>query len=191
MNNENELKNCKLVVSKLINNSNLNISCDEITSHIREEIDTDKFSSWLNYNLDKFKSKTNQASYFKKAFVNELERGTFTLVRVQNIPTTQPLINELRNKGIVLYADDTAYLYVLWEQLINYYKIPYDLAKEINRQAINSLGISDTFDTFKKLIKNSTLLKGYRIDWENIELKTIVFISQWNKTLDALGDSYD
>ena len=187
----NELNNCKLIVSKLINNSNLNISCDEITAHIHEEIDTDKFSSWLNYNLDKFKSKTNQASYFKKAFVNELERGTFTLVKVEHLPNTQPLINELRSKGIVVLADDTAYLYVMWNQLLNLTKIPLDLAVKVNRQAINSLGISDNFETYKKLIKNSTLLKNYRIDWENIELKTIVFISNWNKTLDALGDSYD
>ena len=191
MNIENELNNCKLVISKIINNSNLKVSCDEITAHIREEIDTDKFSSWLNYNLDKFKSKTNQASYFKKAFVNELERGPFTLVKVQHLPNTQPLINELRSKGIVLLADDTAYLYVMWGQLLNLTKIPLDLAIRVNRQAINSLGISDNFETYKKLVKNSTLLKGYRIDWENIELKTIVFISNWNKTLDALGDSYD
>ena len=191
MNNENELNKCKLVVRDIIIKSNLNVSCDEVLTRIHEEIDTDKFSSWLNYNLDKFKSKTNQASYFNKAFANELERGTFTLIKLQHLPNTQPLINELRSKGIVLLADDTAYLYVMWDQLLNYTKIPFNVATEVNRQAINSLGISDTFDTFKKLIKNSKLLKDYRIDWDNIELKTIVFISNWNKTLDALGDSYD
>ena len=191
MNNENELNKCKLVVRDIIIKSNLNVSCDEVLTRIHEEIDTDKFSSWLNYNLDKFKSKTNQASYFNKAFANELDRGTFTLVKLQYLPNTQPLINELRSKGIVLLADDTAYLYVMWDQLLNYTKIPFNVATEVNRQAIDSLGISDTFESFKKSVKNSKLLKDYRIDWDNIELKTIVFISQWNKTLDELEKSYD
>lgn len=179
---------CKNRIQNIIIKSSLNINCDEILIHIHEPIDVDKFESWLNYNLDKFKSKTNQASYFKKAFTNELEKGTFKLIKLNYLPKTQVLINELRDKGVVILADDSAYISVLWAELLNTYKVPSELAIRINRQAVNQ---ADNFNAYKTLVKSSAELVNYNVDWKEIDRKTLIYINGWNKTLDELESIYD
>ena len=192
MNNEmNNITNCITVIKGIISNSCLNISCDDIPIYVREEIDTDKFKTWFDYNLDKFKDKSNQNQYFKKSFANELSKGTFTLNKVYYVPATEPMVNELRSKGIVLLADDTAYLYTMWEELLNHYKVPRDVCVQINRYAINNLIITSDFNHYKKLVKESALLVNYKVDWAAINKKTSDFIAKWNETLDELESSYE
>lgn len=182
----NELNNCVTDIRKYITNSCLNINCDDIVTHIHEPIDTDKFKTWFDYNLDKFKNKSNQNQYFKKAFENELTKGTFTLNKVHYLPNTEPLINELRGKGITLLADDTAYIYTLWEELLNHYKIPEDICFQINKDAVSKFTITSDFKHYVKLIQTSSLLKDYKIDWEDIKHKAVAFNQKWNETLDEM-----
>lgn len=192
MNNElNELNSCITDVRECINNSCLNISCDDIVMRIHEPIDTDKFKSWFDYNLDKFKNKSNQASYFKKAFENELNKGTFTLNKVIYVPNTEPIMNELRGKGIVLLADDTGYLYVLWWELRNRYKIPNEILMQINRDAVIQFNIKSDFKHYIRLIQTSPYLKDYKIDWEDIKRQADKFNRNWDKKLDEMESSYE
>lgn len=192
MNNEmNNITNCITVIKGIISNSCLNISCDDIVIHIHEEIDTDKFKTWFNFNLDNFKNKSNQNQYFKKAFTNELAKGTFEKAKVYYVPATEPMINELRSKGITILADESAYLYTMWEELLNHYKVPREIGVQVNRQAINSLTITSDFKHYVQLIQNCDLLKSYKIDWADIKDKTDAFIKRWNETLDELENSYD
>ena len=191
MNELNNVNRCITEIKSIITKSCLNIVCDDILIHIHEEIDVDKFQTWFNFNLDNFKNKSNQNQYFKKSFINELNKGTFVLNKVYYVPSTEPIINELRSKGVVVLADETAYLYTLWEELLNRYKIPREMCVQVNRQAISNLTITSDFKHYIKLVKGSELLKGYNIDWESIKRKTIDFIKSWNETLDKLGDSYE
>ena len=191
MNNElntYNLSNCIIVIKGILKNHNLQ-DYDGILNYIHEEIDTDKFESWLKYNLDKFKSKAE--SYFIKSFTNELEKGTFEKTKVYYVPATEPMINELRSKGITILADESAYLYTMWEELLNRYKVPREIGVQVNRQAINSLTITSDFKHYVQLIQNCDLLKSYKIDWADIKDKTDAFIKRWNETLDELEKSYD
>lgn len=183
---------CKEIVRKCISSSNLNINCDEILQYIHEEIDADKFDSWLKFNLDTFKSKTNQASYFKKSFLNELNKGTFKKEHLYFLPNTQPLINAMRDKNITILADDAAYLYVMWGYLLNIKKIDEKTCVELNNKIIAYMHDGQTFSDYKKLLKNSKTLKDYNIDWELIDKKTQAYISQWNDILlDLESSDYD
>lgn len=180
--------NCKELVRECIDNSSLNINCDDVVACIHEEIDVEKFKTWFQFNLDKFKSKTNQNTYFKKSFLNELEKGTFEYIRLHYIPNTQPFINDLRNKGICVLANDCAYLFVIWDNLINYCKVPVDVARELNRKILNYLTPNNNFEDYKALLRKSKTLSTYNIDWNKVEDETNKFIADWNKTLDELGD---
>ena len=192
MNNElNNLIECITDIRGIISSSCLNIVCDDILKEIKEPIDVDKFKTWFNYNLNNFKSKTNQTSYFKKAFTNELVKGTFEKAKVYYVPATEPMINELRSKGITILADESAYLYTMWEELLNHYKVPREIGVQVNRQAINSLTITSDFKHYVQLIQNCDLLKSYKIDWADIKDKTDAFIKRWNETLDELEKSYE
>lgn len=182
------LLECKELIRKCVSNSCLKVNCDEILTCVHEPIDTDKFESWLSFNLETFKSKTNQSSYFKKSFVNELNKGTFTISKVEYIPNTQELINQMREK-IVLLADDTAYLTVLWDYMLNDKKIELSTCKKLNQQVI--VYMTGTFEDYKSLLKRSNTLKPYNVDWELIDKRTAEYINSWNQTLDELESAYD
>ena len=182
---------CKEIVRKCIVSSSLNINCDEILTYIQEEIDTDKFDSWLQFNLETFKSKTNQASYFKKSFLNELSKGTFKKEHLYFLPNTQPLINAMRDKNITILADETAYLYVMWDYLLNIKKIDEKTCVELNNKVITYMHDGQTFSDYKKLLKNSKTLKEYGVDWELIDQKAQEYIGGWNNILNELESEYD
>ena len=187
MNNElNNINKCITDIKSIISSSCLNINCDDILTYIHEEIDADKFQTWFNFNLDNFKNKSNQNQYFKKSFINELQKGTFTPSKVYHLPVTEPLINELRSKGVVILADDSAYLYTMWEELLNHYKVPRDICVQVNRFAINNLQITSEFKHYVQLIQNNSLFKPYNINWADIKHRTDAFIKRWNETLDEL-----
>ena len=182
---------CKEILRRCIVSSSLNINCDEILTHIQEEIDTDKFDSWLQFNLETFKSKTNQTSYFKKSFLNELNKGTFKKEHLYFLPNTQPLINAMRDKNITILADETAYLYVMWDYLLNIKKIDEKTCVELNNKVITYMHDGQTFSDYKKLLKNSKTLKEYGVDWELIDQKAQEYIGGWNNILNELESEYD
>ena len=177
--------NCKEIVHTHILKSSLNIDCDDILKCIHEEIDTDKFKSWFNFNLDNFKSKTNQASYFKKAFINELKKGTFKLTKIEYIPNTQVLVNEMRHRGIIINADDIVWLNVVWEYLLG--KMDIDDCVILNNSILDYMK-TDEFREYKELLTKSKTLKQYEIDWNFISTKTATEIQEWNSLLSDLGD---
>ena len=183
MNNQNISLNQNIALIENIITSSLNIVCDDILTHIHEEIDVDKFKSWFNYNLDKFKDKSNVKVYFQKAFTNELNKGTFKTPEIKYLPSIEPLLNELRNKGIILLANDVAYLKVLFQELLNTYEIPAKEIVKINHKLVDRC--KDYID-YKEQIKAE--LSSYKIDWGDIEHKTQVYIAMWDFTLNV-GES--
>ena len=185
------MNDLKEIIRVCISNSNLKVNCDEILSCIHEEIDPDKFSSWLSFNLDNFKSKTNQASYFKKSFLNELDKGTFKLVKIHYLPNIQPLINEMRERNMMILAEDTAYLYVMFDYLLNAKKIDINIISLLNRKVLSYMSDDQTFADYKKLLKSANTLKPYNIEWELIDKQTTEFNEQWNLMLDKLESVYD
>ena len=181
---------CKEIICERINSSCLNINVDDILNCVHEEIDSNKFNSWFDYNLQTFQNKQNQTSYFKKAFINELNKGTFKVEEITYIPNTQEFINELRLNGMVLLADDTVYLSVLWEELLNTYKMPEDAARELNRNIINYKP-EQTFSEYKELIKKSNTIKALNVDWNLIEQKAAKLNMSWDELLNDLESEYD
>lgn len=175
----------KELVCECIVKSNLKVNCDDILTHIHEEIDIDKFNTWLQFNLQTFQTKTNISSYFQKSFLNELKKGTFKVVKVNHLPNTQAFLNELRDIGISISADDSAYMWVLWEELLT--KIPSDMASKLNHQIVSYMKTNE-FAEYKELIQKSNTLKPYKVNWELINRKTEDFIRYWNDTLNELGD---
>lgn len=176
----------KEFVRKCVNNSFLKVNVDEILECVCEEIDTDKFESWFKFNLQTFISKTNQTSYFKKALTNEIQKGSFKVNHIEYLPSIQPFINALKDKGIVVLADDSGYLSVLWEELFDKYKVSVDVACKLNRQILEYMKPGQTFADYKELLKKSNTLKPYRIIWEEIDEKANQFNEKWNEMLNEM-----
>lgn len=176
----------KEFVRRCVSNSFLKVNVDEILECVCEEIDTDKFESWFKFNLQTFISKTNQTSYFKKALTNEIQKGSFKVNHIEYLPSIQPFINALKDKGIVILADDSGYLSVLWEELFNKYKIDADAARKLNRRILEYMKPGQTFADYKELLKKSNTLKPYGIIWEEIDEKANQFNGNWNKMLDEM-----
>ena len=176
----------KEFVRKCVSNSFLKVNVDEILECVCEEIDTDKFESWFKFNLQTFISKTNQTSYFKKALTNEIQKGSFKVNHIEYLPSIQPFINALKNKGIVVLADDSGYLSVVWEELLDKYKISVDVACKLNRQILDFMKPGQAFADYKELLKKSNTLKPYGIVWEEIDEKANQFNEKWNKMLDEM-----
>ena len=155
------LLECKDKVRACINRSSLNIDCDDIVACIHDEIDTDAFEAWIEYNLDNFKSKSNQTSYFKKSFLNELQKGRFKLKpTVDYLPNTQELINEMRDKGVIILADDTDWLNVAWMHILNDIKVSKNECKAINHSILKDM-FTTNFDEYKNLLMNHKSLQKY------------------------------
>ena len=62
---------------------------------------------------------------FVKAVVNRLNPNKFGNAIVTYIPNTQPFINDLREKKIVVLADDSVWLSEVWKYIIN--NLPIDI----------------------------------------------------------------
>lgn len=176
----------KEFVRKCVINSFLKVNVDEILECVCEEIDTDKFESWFKFNLQTFISKTNQTSYFKKALTNEIQKGSFKVNHIEYLPSIQPFINALKDKGIVVLADDSGYLSVVWEELLDKYKVSVDVACKLNRQILDFMKPGQTFADYKELLKKSNTLKPYGIVWEEIDEKANQFNEKWNEMLNEM-----
>lgn len=185
------LLDCKDKVRACINKSSLKVNCDEILMCIHDEIDIQAFQEWLDYNLDNFKSKSNQTSYFKKSFQNELQKGRFNLKpKVNYLPNTQEFINELRDKGVIIYADDSDWLSVAWSHLLNVVKISQNECKAINQSVLRDM-FTVNFDEYKNLLMNHKSLQKYHINWEEIEKQYIIARKNWLELMEELESVYD
>ena len=179
----NSLSNISSVLEckELILNTSLVINVDDTLSCVRKEIDTDKFKTWLNANLNKFQSKDNPNTYFKKSFETEYNKGTFDL-KIQ-IPNTQVLISAIREKGIAISNNDSAFLSVLYDYLLNYLKVDRQVLIDLNRNLIDYLQEGQTFNHYKQYLKKSKTLRNFKIEWDCLEDKAKLLIKCWEEML--------
>lgn len=181
--NMNELNECKEQLRACITESSLNIDADDIVETLTEPINLTKFTAWFASAQNIIKTKTNQHSYFKKAFISELNRGRFK--QEQIVVETTTLATALRNKGITVSGDDTAYLQVMWQEILRA-GMPADAATELNHKVIEYMTKGQSFTDYVDLLKKSNALKAYKINWELIKKEYDQIIEEWEKMLDEL-----
>lgn len=150
-----------------------------------DDFDEKEFISWLE--ISDIKNKINPSGYVRKAFKEQFDKGTFRpKPKVYYVPNTEELINQLRDKGICVSANESAFMYVLWLDLINENNVPLEKAKKLNNKIIEYMKEGQSFNDYKELLKKSKTLKPYNLDWEVIEQKVEKFIKDWDKTLDEI-----
>lgn len=181
---------CKEQICACISNSSLNINCDDITSMLTQEIDVNKFKAWFESNLNYFKTKTNPNSYFKKAFISELNKGRFKLE--EKVIDTSTLTKAMRDKGIEVLSNDTAYIEIMWLEIIKQ-GMSVDAIVELNHKIIGYMEKGQKFADYVYLVKRSNAIKAYNIDWDKIQKHYEEEISEWDKMLNELseGDFYE
>lgn len=176
--------NTKLVnIPSYISIEVVNYINEQLTNE--EDFDSEVFNSWL-VSKD-IEHKNNPNAYIRSCFIKELQKGTFKpQPKVEYIPNTQVLINEMRDRGICVLANDSAYIYVLWKYIINEAKITIDECVRLNRTILSFMKRGQSFNEYKRLLKKSNTLKAYHINWDYIEDKTNELIKKWDDTLEAL-----
>ena len=162
----NELIACKEQVCACIRESSLNIDCDDIKNTLTGEIDIAKFKKWFETNLSYFKTKQNPNSYFKKAFIIELQKGRFDIDAISI--DTSTLISALRKKGIEVLSDDTAYVEIMWLEIIKQGMKIEDIVK-LNHKILDYMKSGQSFQDYVNLVRKSNAIKGYSIDWDKIQ----------------------
>ena len=188
-NQNNCLFELKRTLGECATTSCLNINVDEILNCVHEDIDTDKFKGWLEYNLDKIKSKTNQTSYLKKSFQIEQSKGTFKKEpQIEYLPNTQPLLNALREKGISVSYVQSAYISVLFDYLLNTLKINKDTLTTLNHQILDYMKPNQCCDDYIKFIKKSKVIKKLDIDWNYIDEKSKKELEAWEEMFEDIND---
>ena len=151
-----------------------------------DDFDEKVFRDWLEIKDIEFKNNPN--AYIKSCFKKELEKGTYKpKAKVEYVPNTQELINELRDRGMCILADESVWLSVVWGNIINIKDIDIKACKELNHKIIEYMGESKSFNDYKKLLMNSNTLKPYNINWGLLEEKTKLVILGWDKYLDELA----
>lgn len=147
-----------------------------------DDFSEDTFAEWLA-KVD-VENKNNPSGYLRSCFKKELDKGTFKPKAIVNyVPSVQPLINELRNKGIVVLADDTSWLKIVWEHIVNFKEINLNIVEPLNRKIVASV---KTFAEYKEKLINAEELKPYDINWKLLEERVKIEILGWNKYLDEL-----
>lgn len=178
--------NTRLVnIPTYINEYVINYITEQVKLKSEEEFDEEMFVEWLKVN--DIEHKNNPNGYIKSCFKKELDRGTFRgRAIVKYVPNTQVLINEMRDRGICVLADDSVWLGVIWGHLINFQSLSMSQCRSLNQKILNYMGDSKSFSDYKKLLKNSQALKPLNINWEALEAVVEFEITKWNKTLDEL-----
>ena len=176
---------CKEQICAYVKESSLNIDCDDIKSALTKEISFSKFKTWFDSKITTFTTKQNQHIYFKKAFVTELQKGTFDIDEI-SLDTTS-LITALRNKGVSVLSDDTAYIEIMWLEIIAS-GMSIDDAKNLNHQIVDYMKSGQTIAEYVNLVKRSNALKGYQIDWNKIQTRYEEEIELWDKALEKLNE---
>lgn len=150
-----------------------------------EIFDEEVFQDWL---LQKdIEHKNNPSAYLRSCFKKELDNGSYKpKVKLNYVPNTQVLINELRNRGICVLADDTVWLNVVWKHLINWQGINIKDCVELNHKILDYMGDSKSFEDYKKLLIGSKTLKKYEINWNLLDEKVKMEILGWEDYLKSL-----
>jgi len=155
--------------------------CEAISE---SDFDEQRFKDWLD--LNDVEHKTNPSAYVKACFKRELENGRFKpRAVVEYVPNTQELINEMRNKGIVILADDTDWLNVAWWHILNVKELPIEDCVKLNRSILNYMKTKE-FSEYQKLLMNSNTLKPLDIDWDMIDKEASVVHKSWIDIIDEL-----
>lgn len=179
MNNNNITDYPRYVDKELINYIDENVRASE------SDFDSERFNEWLIEN--NVESKNNPSAYIKACFKKEFERGTFRpRAKVSYVPNTQRLINELRDRGICVLADDSVWLSVVWKHLVNWKEINIKDCVELNHKILEYMGESQSFEDYKRLLMNSKTLKKYEINWNLLEEKVKFEILGWDNYLKEL-----
>ena len=178
------LYDCKELVRECVTKSCLEIDCDEILNALTCEIDIDKFQSWLNRNINTFKTKQNIQTYFKRAFITELHKGTFNIEKI--VVDTTSLVKAMRDKGIKVTKDDPLYLEIMWEEIIKAC-IKEDVATNLNHSVIDYMNEGDDFQMYLYYIKHSNGLRGLTIDWDKIDTLYKQELAKWTIMLNDLS----
>ena len=140
------------------------------------------FNDWLF--IKDVEHKNNPNAYIKSCFQKELDNGTFQpRAKVEYLPKTQVLINEMRDRGIAVLADDSVWLSVVWEHLVNFKEINLRELQVLNHKILEFMKTKE-FSEYKELLMNSNTLKKYHINWKLIELKVDTKIKDWNSLLE-------
>ena len=177
------LYECKELMRKHVASSSLKINCDDISSALREEIDIEKFKAWFDRNINTFKTKQNIQSYFNRAFLKELEKGTFKLeVKVLSHIT---LIQALREKGVKILSDDTCYIDVMWTYIYRH-GCPIEVIQDLNHKIVDYMKEGQVFADYLSLVRKAKALQPYAIDWDKINSLYIKEVTEWNAMLDEL-----
>ena len=131
----------------------------------------------------------NHMYNFVKAVVNRLDPNLFGNVVVKYEPIVQPLISDLREKGFRMTAEDTAWLSVVWEYIINSQNVNVNECMALNHKIIAYMVSkkATSFSDYKDLLKKSNTLKKYNIEWDKLDEKADLINSEWNKHCDEMG----
>lgn len=178
------LYDCKEQMRECVSSSNLNIDCEQAISALTREIDIEKFKAWLERNKSYIQTKQNIQSYFNRAFLKELEKGTFDVKLVSWNSTT--LFNAMRGKGINVIQDDTCYITLMW----NYYVkagVKIDLIQELNHKIVDFMKEGQTTQDYINLVKKSKALQDYKVDWKKLQEDYEIEIADWHRILANLS----
>ena len=163
---------------------------DYIELNVRDDdFDENRFIDWL-FEKD-IEHKTNPKAYIKMCLKKEIEAGTFKpKAKVEYIPNTQPLLNDMRDKGICVLADDSVWVNVLFGYLLNNKKVDGGTCRTLNKKILDYM-TTKSFSEYKDLIMKSNTLKPYDIDWNYIERETQRINKEWNGLLDDMDKSLE
>ena len=161
--------------------------------HDLTDFDENRFFKWL---VDKnIAYKTNPSNYVKACFQAELENGTFSKVDIEFIPAIQPMLNFMRDKGIKINIDDTAFISVVNEYMLNEAQMTQVEVATLNRQIIDWILTREnpSSSDYVRGIKKANALKDKNMNWELIDSKAQFLIDEKDRLLKELAadDDYD
>ena len=182
------LFDCKEQMRKCVLSSNLNINCDEATNALRERIDISKFKAWLDKASYSIQSKENKQTYFNRAFLNELQKGTFKL----EIPSVSynSLIQALRDKGVTVLSDDTCYLEIMWNWMFAH-GLDLKASQDLNHKIVDYMKEGQTFADYLTLVKKSKLIQTITVDWDAIEKEYQEARAEWERVFSFWRQEYE
>ena len=187
--NSNSYKDlCNYLVSRYIDKS----VAEKVANYVNEacierSMNFDKVAEEVIKVLDNTPEINYIYNYVKK-IVDRLDTNKFGNANVEFVPNTQPFINDLRYKKIVVLADDTVWLNVVWSYISKKVNIDINDCIALNHKIIAYMMKNGTksFEDYKYYLKNSNALRRYEIDWEKLEKEVGKEITKWNKALDKL-----
>jgi len=158
-----------------------------LTMTKEEDFSEEVFNDWLV--IKDIEQKNNPNAYLKSCFKKELDNGTFKPKAIVNyVPNTQVLINALRDKGVCVLADESVWLSVVWQNILNNNYLSIEECVELNRKILMYMRTATSFNQYKRLLMNSNTLKQFNINWDLINIKAQMVTGEWDKLLDEIGN---